>query len=228
MTKNIHEPIEESIAFTEEEKEQYSRKFMSLGIVLISLIILLFILIKGDYTNGIIISLNIFLIIFIAIFAIINLSHSRRDAFKQQFLVNEQGIFKTHINYTKGTESKEHIPFENIKKVIVNNFAAPYQKEKSNKIYYNLGAFMLIYHTEGSYYLYVYKEDQYNNFIDRFLDKNCPLYRSDKNLEQFFIQNDHDKLDFSQLPIERWDGKGETPTFEKGWDHDPYEVYQGK
>lgn len=226
MTKEIHKPIEESVSFTEEDKEKYRKYFItSISFFVLSIATLYIIFVSENIGVGLMI-VNIGVTIIMAVFSLYYYNISKGDAFTERFLVNERGIFKTYKNYTQETEHKEHITFENIKKIIVCNYAAPYQEQKSKKQYYYLGAFILIYHTEGSYFLYVYKADQFHNFIDRFLDKNRPLYRSKKNLENLFLREDIEKLDFSLLPIEAWDGQSNFPSFEDKWDHDPYETYK--
>lgn len=128
---------------------------------------------------------------------------------KHHFKFDENGIYEEFINLeTDEVSYKQSIPFSSMNRILIGNLVE--EKEKNykyfSKKYYEFSAMMVIEHEDGrSLHSFDHKEE-FENWLPRFLDKDCTVVKTEFDLAPARIEAimEERSLNFSEITGKPW------------------------
>ncbi|GAA0606990.1 hypothetical protein GCM10009001_25330 [Virgibacillus siamensis] len=208
---NLHEPIHRSNQTTEQLKGCLA--FFKWLFLLVAIVLLAIMIFKIDDTDSS--GLRILCIIVAAIFGVLALFvhwFSKDGEVETHFELNETGIHEYAINHKTRKESEYHLLFEDIDKVLIGNYVNHINFPTGQGVDFNrFGALIILINGAESYFEKAENMDEFNDWVTRLEDKQCPIYFTDYNLAPALRDRSTHYVDFTKIKGVPWSDITEPP-----------------
>ena len=210
MSDNIHEPIIETTNPGEEHYQYMRKKFLQViigGGIFIALSITS-IFIQEDYWNALIFTI-VLTIIVVWMAKLVYPDKSLKKLHTTHFEFDENGIYEEFINPDTGdVEHQLSIPFTSMNRILIGNFVEEHEAHYKyfSRKYYKFNAEMVIEHEDGRFLHTFEHKEEFENWLPRFLDKNCTVVKTEYDLAPAYDEAimELKDIDFSEITGELW------------------------